>query len=132
MDTEDDQNEEDIKVLKVVLLGEAGVGKTCLIDRFICDSFNKNSLSTTNASYAEKVVKFEECHNQSLKYEIWDTAGQELYKGLTKIFYKDAGAALLVYDITRKRSFDEIKNFWYSELKEYGPKDIGMLISFNP
>jgi Ras-related protein Rab-11A len=60
--------------------------------------------------------------------KIWDTAGQEKYKALAKIFYKDAGVALLVYDITRKESFDEIKNYWIGQIKDHAPKNIGIVI----
>lgn len=119
---------EPTKNLKIVLIGESGVGKTCLLGRFLSNTFTENSLSSTNASYAGKIVKFDEYEGKSLKYEIWDTAGQELYKGLTKIFYKNAGAAILVYDITRKKSFEEISDYWYNQLKECGPKNISRLI----
>ena len=113
------------KTCKVVLLGESGVGKTCIIARFINNTFEDNIMSTTGASYAGKTMTFDEFQGKSIKFEIWDTAGQEKYRSLTKIFYKDAGVAILVYDITRKESFDEIKNYWYNQIKEYAPKNIG-------
>ena len=65
------------------------------------------------------------CHSTG---KIWDTAGQEKYRSLTKIFYKDAGVAILVYDITRKESFDEIQNYWYNQIKDHAPKNISKLI----
>ena len=108
---------------KIVLLGESGVGKTCIISRYINKVFEGNTISTNGASYAAKTLHFDD-YDKSLKVEIWDTAGQEQYRSLTKIFYKDATAAILVYDITRKKSFDEIKNYWYKQLLECAPSDI--------
>ena len=109
---------------KVVLLGESGVGKTCIIARFINNTFEENLISTTGASYAGKTMTFDEYGGKSIKFEIWDTAGQEKYRSLTKIFYKDAGAAILVYDITRKESYEEIKKYWINQIKDFAPKNI--------
>ena len=115
---------------KIVLLGDSGVGKTCLISRFISGQFDANVNSTNGASYASKKVEFPEL-GKSLVLDIWDTAGQEKYKSLTKFFYKDAAMVVLVYDITRRESFDNLKNFWYKEIKEYGEKDIVLGIAGN-
>ena len=110
--------------VKAVLLGETGVGKTCIISRFINNTFDKDNLSTTGASYAGKSMIFDEFGGKCIKYEIWDTAGQERYRALTKIFYKDAAVAILVYDITLRKSFEEVKKYWYKQLTECAPKDI--------
>ena len=120
----DDEDDEGAQTCKVVLLGESGVGKTCIIARFINNTFEDNLISTTGASYAGKTMTFDEFGGKSIKFEIWDTAGQEKYRSLTKIFYKDAGAAILVYDITRKESFDELQKYWLNQIKDYAPKDI--------
>ncbi len=120
----DDEDDEGAQTCKVVLLGESGVGKTCIIARFINNTFEDNLISTTGASYAGKTMTFDEYGGKSIKFEIWDTAGQEKYRSLTKIFYKDAGAAILVYDITRKESFDELQKYWLNQIKDYAPKDI--------
>ena len=124
----DDDDDEGAQTCKVVLLGESGVGKTCIIARFINNTFEENLISTTGASYAGKTMTFDDFGGKSIKFEIWDTAGQEKYRSLTKIFYKDAGAAILVYDITRQDSFDEIKKYWLQQIKEFAPKDISKLI----
>jgi small GTP-binding protein len=121
-------DDESAKTCKVVLLGESGVGKTCIIARFINNTFEDNIMSTTGASYAGKTMTFDEFGGKSIKFEIWDTAGQEKYRALTKIFYKDAGVAILVYDITRKESFEEIQKYWYHQIKEYAPKNISKII----
>ena len=119
-----DDDDEGIQSCKVVLLGESGVGKTSIISRFINNTFEENLVTTTGASYAGKTMTFDEYNGKTIKFEIWDTAGQEKYRSLTKIFYKDAAVAILVYDITRKDSFNEIKNYWYNQLKDFAPKNI--------
>ena len=106
-------------VCKVVLVGESGVGKTSIINRYVENYFNPNSESTTGASFASKIVTFDK-FQKSIKFEIWDTAGQEKYRALTKIFFKNAAIAILVYDITIPDSFYELKNFWYDQVKTYG------------
>ena len=121
---EDEDEYENAQSCKVVLLGESGVGKTSIISRFINNVFGENIISTTGASYAGKTMTFDEFEGKAIKFEIWDTAGQEQYRSLTKIFYKDAPAAILVYDITRKDSFLELKNYWYDQVKETAPKNI--------
>ena len=110
-ETDDDEDDE-IIAIKVILLGETGVGKTNL----------KNAV--TGASYAGKTMTFDEYDGKSIRFEIWDTAGQEKYRSLTKIFYKDAGAAILVYDITRKESYEEIQKYWFNQIKDHAPKNI--------
>ena len=120
MGDEDDE----AQTCKVVLLGESGVGKTCIIARFINNTFEENLISTTGASYAGKTMTFDEYDGKSIRFEIWDTAGQEKYRSLTKIFYKDATAAILVYDITRKESYEEIQKYWYNQIKDHAPKNI--------
>lgn len=128
---------------KVVLLGEAGkirsqeihvlligVGKTSIISRYINNTFSTNSMSTTGASFAAKTMYFEN-YDKYLKFEIWDTAGQEKYRSLTKIFYKDASVAVLTYDITRKESFEEIRKYWVNQLKENAPKKLSNNLVFS-
>ena len=122
-----DNEGEDAKTCKVVLLGESGVGKTCIISRFINDTFDDGSVTTTGASYVSKNMLFND-YNQVLNFEIWDTAGQEKYRSLTSIFYKDASIAILVYDITNGDSFEEIQKYWYEQIKESAPKDIGKFL----
>jgi len=115
---------------KVVLLGESGVGKTCIISRYINGTYDEKSESTNGASYASKTISYENI-GKSLQFDIWDTAGQERYRALTKFFYKDAAIAILVYDITRKESFDEMKNYWYNQLKNFSGKNIIIGIAGN-
>ena len=115
---------------KVVLIGESGVGKTCIISRYISGTFDSNVTSTNGASYCSKNVKYENL-GKNLLLDIWDTAGQEKYKSLTKFFYKDAAVAILVYDITRRESFDSIRDYWYGQVQENGSKNIVLGIAGN-
>ena len=108
---------------KVVLIGEAGVGKTSIISRYKTNSFNPVQASTPGANFTTKTV-FLEDENQSIKYEIWDTAGQEKYRSLAKVFYKNASVCILVYEITRKSSFEELKKYWINEVTSNASKNI--------
>lgn len=116
--------------VKIVLIGESGVGKTCIVSRFVNDQFEDNPSSTNGASYAAKTIRFEE-HNTSLQMQLWDTAGQERFRSIARMFYKDATAAILVYDITRKPSYDEMTKYWYKELRDNAPDDIVIGIAAN-
>ena len=108
---------------KVVLIGESGVGKTSIISRYLNNDFQSKLMPTPGASFVTKNVLMEE-ENKSILFEIWDTAGQEKYRSLAKIFYKNASVCVLVYDITRKSSFEEIKNYWIKEINNNAPKEI--------
>ena len=108
---------------KVVLIGESGVGKTSIISRYINNTFKSQLMSTPGANFVTKNVIMAD-DNQSIKFEIWDTAGQERYRALAKVFYKNAAVCVLVYDITRKTSFNELKNYWYKEIKENAQSNV--------
>ena len=125
-----DNNGPKVPGCKVVLVGESGVGKTCIISRFISGAFDSNVSSTNGASYASKNVQYDKL-GKSLLLDVWDTAGQEKYRALTKFFYKDAKVAILVYDIKRMDTFNSVKNFWYEQVKENGPKNIVIGIAGN-
>ena len=103
--------------IKVVLLGESGVGKTSIISQFTTNKFNPRCPTSVSAQFISKTVDFPEL-GQSIKFDIWDTIGQEKYRSLAKIFYKDAKVIILVYDITTEFSFNGLKEFWYNETKD--------------
>jgi Ras-related protein Rab-22 len=115
---------------KVVLIGETGVGKTAIISRFIRDSFLEGQEPSTMASYISKDILIEQ-FNIHLKLDIWDTAGQEKYRSLTKFFYKDAAIAILVYDVTNKSSFTELSEYWTHQLMECGSENLIIGIAGN-
>ena len=92
--------------------------------------FLEDQPSTTGATFSTKTMNFDR-YNKSVCFEIWDTAGQEKYRALTKMFYKDASAAILVYDITRAESFTQLKEYWANQVKENAPKKIVLAIAAN-
>lgn len=113
---------------KIVLVGESGVGKTSIISQYIENEFTDKLLSTTGATFSTKTLTV---GTKALAMEIWDTIGQEKYRSLTRMFYKEAVAAVLVYDITRKDSFDEIKNYWLEEVRNNAPENCILIICGN-
>ena len=112
---------------KVVVVGDSSVGKTNLIKRFINDTFNKDSKATVGVEFLSKTYLI---NQEVFKIEIWDTAGQERYKAITTTYYKGAKGALIVYDITRKETFDSVDR-WISELNNSGDKNMTMLLIGN-
>jgi small GTP-binding protein len=115
---------------KVVLIGESGVGKTSIISRYITNTFSSILMSTTGASFATKSMYLEK-EDKTVKFEIWDTAGQEKYRALARVFYKNASVCILVYDITRKTSLEEIKKYWYNEIKQNASENIILALAGN-
>ena len=110
---------------KIALVGENDVGKTNIISAFVYP-FQE---SKSGGSFSIKYVVYD--GGKILKLEIWDTAGQKRYRALTKMFYKDANAIILVYDITRKKSFEEIQTYWFGLIKQDCKKDIILAIAAN-
>ena len=106
-------------VIKVTLLGNSGVGKSSIILRYSTDRFEIDSLTTKGAEYSQTKV---EINGKTYKLDIWDTAGQEQYRSLGKHFYTNAYIVILVYDISKKDSFEDLKNIWYNDLIRYGEK----------
>ena len=109
--------ESSVEPVKVVLLGESGVGKNSIISQFTSNNFENNNIKSLSAQYVSKIVEYEN-FEKSIKFDIWDTAGQEKYRSLAKIFYKDAKVIILVYDITNLKSFIGIKSYWYIMVKQ--------------
>ena len=126
---DDDDDEDEYIPCKIVLLGEAGVGKTSIITRYISGSFSQIVMTSTGSSFVAKKIELED--KKIVKLQIWDTAGQEKYRSLAKIFYQSAAVAVLVYDITLKKSFEQIKEYWVKEIKENAPEDIIIAIAAN-
>ena len=124
-------SEEEEKSVKVVLLGEAGVGKTCIISRFVNNMYEDKTMSNISAAYATKTMKFDAFGGKEIKYELWDTAGQEKFRAVTRFLYKDAQVVILVYDITVKESFNEIKDYWYNQVKENCPTNTIICLAGN-
>jgi small GTP-binding protein len=104
-----------IDSIKVVLLGEAGVGKTSIIHQFTYHKFDPDCISSISAQFISKTIEYK--GYGAIKYDIWDTAGQERYRSMAKIFYKDAKVIIFVYDITSESTFDGMKDYWYEQTK---------------
>ena len=119
-----------VEQVKVVLLGESGVGKTSIIAQFTSGKFDPDCVTSLSAQFISKTVEYENL-NKTIKFDIWDTAGQEKYRALAKIFYKDAKVIILVYDITDQRSFDEVKSYWYEMVKNNADRDAMIAIVAN-
>ncbi len=104
--------------VKVIIVGNGQVGKTCLICQFLDSNFQLEYQMTTAP---DKSIKTVQVLNKEITFEIWDTAGQESYAAANKIFMKKADIALIVYDITEKKSFENLKN-WYNRVVEINDK----------
>ena len=109
MDSQDDNE------LKVILLGEAGVGKTNLINISTGGQFNENEQSSSNSTFSMKKLTVK---GKSYAIKLWDTIGQEKLRHLTKLFYNDSKIVIFVYDITVKETFEQIKNYWIKDVEE--------------
>ena len=105
--------------VKVVLLGESGVGKSSIIKQYVTHTFDPDIDSSISSKYISKIVNVTD-EQKKLKFNLWDTAGQEKYRSLAKIFYKDARIIILVYSINNAKSYEEMKKYWYQEVKTNG------------
>ena len=109
---------EDIKTkiieAKIVLLGDVSVGKTSIASRYCKNSFNEHHINTIGGAYQQQRVVLN--NGAMVKLHIWDTSGQERFRAMTNLYYKDAQVAILTYDITNEQSFTSIQ-FWINELK---------------
>ena len=114
-------------IFKIVLIGDSSVGKTNMLSRYISNEYDPNSQSTIGVELSTKNYKFD---NDEVKVQLWDTAGQEKYRSITSSYYKGAQGCLLVYDITRKETFDNIDK-WHSELKSAADNDINAILVGN-
>ena len=101
-------------LFKLLIIGESGVGKTCLLLRYTDDSFTANHLTTIGIDFKIKIVPLP--NNKLVKLQIWDTAGQERFRTITKTYYKGAHGIILTYDVTDQNSFKNIRN-WIKQIE---------------
>ncbi|XAR49528.1 hypothetical protein NMG60_11032763 [Bertholletia excelsa] len=112
-------------LFKLVLIGDSGVGKSNLLSRFTRNEFNLESKSTIGVEFATKTLGID---GKVIKAQIWDTAGQERYRAITSAYYRGAVGALLVYDVTRRPTFENVGR-WLKELRDHtDPNIVVMLI----
>ena len=106
-------------ILKILLIGDSGVGKSSIVLRLIDNIYNESYISTIGVDFKIKNMIFD---NRDIKVQIWDTAGQERFKTITNSYYRGAHGIFIVYDITSKKSFNNIKE-WLKELYSFRNKD---------
>lgn len=121
-----DQDKEEYK-FKVVVVGDSGAGKTNLIKRFVHNSFSSDTKATIGIEFQSLNVIIK---GEVYKIEIWDTAGQERYRSITSSYYKGAKGAIIIYDVTRKATFENVDK-WRNEIREKGSKDLCLMMIGN-
>ena len=114
-------------LFKLILIGDSSVGKSNILLKYLKNEFDQNSRATVGVEFGTKNLMI---NNKKIKIQIWDTAGQERYRSITSAYYKGAKGALIVYDITRKNTFDNIDK-WIADLKLNGDKNICIVILGN-
>ena len=114
-DYDDKDNIIDINPVKIVLLGESGVGKTNIIRRYGGDTFDEKLEPTSKVYFCSRAFSI---NKKLISFYLWDTPGKEKLTRYIKFFLNEADALLLVYDITNKKSFNELKNYWIKEIKK--------------
>lgn len=112
---------------KLVLLGDSAVGKSCLVVRFVRDEFFEFQEPTIGAAFLTQTVTLDD---STVKFEIWDTAGQERYRSLAPMYYRGAAAAIVVFDITKKDTFNGAKS-WVKELQRRGDPNVVIALAGN-
>ncbi|GAA0155701.1 small GTPase [Lithospermum erythrorhizon] len=114
-------------LFKVVLIGDSGVGKSNLLSRFTKNEFSNESKSTIGVEFATRTISVDDKY---VKAQIWDTAGQERYRAITSAYYRGAVGALLVYDVTRHITFENVAR-WLKELKDHTDQNIVIMLVGN-
>ncbi|KAJ6983411.1 ras-related protein RABF1 isoform X1 [Populus alba] len=114
--------------VKLVLLGDSGVGKSCIVLRFVRGQFDPTSKVTIGASFLSQTIALQD--STTIKFDIWDTAGQERYAALAPLYYRGAAVAVIVYDITSPETFNKAQ-YWVKELQKHGSPDIVMALVGN-
>ncbi|KAM3256103.1 hypothetical protein ACQJBY_048940 [Aegilops geniculata] len=114
-------------VFKVVLIGDSAVGKSQLLARFARNEFSLDSKATIGVEFQTKTLQID---NRTVKAQIWDTAGQERYRAVTSAYYRGAVGAMLVYDMTKRQSFDHMAR-WLEELRSHADKNIVIMLIGN-
>ncbi|XP_020597495.1 ras-related protein RABA2a [Phalaenopsis equestris] len=114
-------------LFKIVLIGDSGVGKSNLLSRFTRNEFSLESKSTIGVEFATRTLQVE---GRIIKAQIWDTAGQERYRAITSAYYRGALGAILVYDVTKPTTFENISR-WLKELRDHADSNIVILLIGN-
>jgi small GTP-binding protein len=113
---------------KILTIGESGVGKTCILRRFVENKFLKNHLATIGIDFKTKTLTI---NDQEIKLKIWDTAGQERFRNITTQYYKGADGIVLVYDVTDDASYEKIRDWMDQILSNTQRDEIGLVLLGN-
>ncbi|XP_074517145.1 ras-related protein Rab-15-like [Sebastes fasciatus] len=111
-------------LFRLLMLGDSGVGKTCMLRRFTESDFDPSHISTIGVDFKMKTL---EVDGVKVRVQIWDTAGQERYQTITKQYYRRAQGIVFVYDITNQSSFQHLAK-WASDVDEYAPEKVQMIM----
>ena len=114
-------------LFKLLLIGDSGTGKSCLIMRFADDSFNASFIATIGVDFKIKTINVD---GSKIKMQIWDTAGQERFRTIVSSYYRGAHGIIVVYDVTDRQSFTKIQH-WLKEIENYGTDRVRKLIVGN-
>eukprot|EP01015_Nassula_variabilis_P021889 TRINITY_DN3955_c0_g1_i1.p2 TRINITY_DN3955_c0_g1~~TRINITY_DN3955_c0_g1_i1.p2 ORF type:complete len:226 (-),score=35.77 TRINITY_DN3955_c0_g1_i1:41-679(-) len=114
-------------LLKLLLIGNSGVGKSCMLMRYSENNFTSNFFNTIGVDFKIKSVNVE---NKNVKMQIWDTAGQDRFRTITCSYYRGAHGIIVVYDITDRDSFENVK-YWMSEIDKYAQESVNRLLVGN-
>eukprot|EP00002_Diphylleia_rotans_P009588 TRINITY_DN19974_c0_g1_i1.p1 TRINITY_DN19974_c0_g1~~TRINITY_DN19974_c0_g1_i1.p1 ORF type:complete len:204 (-),score=48.34 TRINITY_DN19974_c0_g1_i1:199-810(-) len=114
-------------LFKLLLIGDTGVGKSCILVRFADEKFNETYVSTIGVDFKIRTVEIE---GKTIKLQIWDTAGQERFRTITTSYYRGAHGIILVYDITESTTFDGLRQ-WLKEIESYASETVERLIVGN-
>jgi len=114
-------------LIKLLLIGDSGVGKSCLLLRFSDDSFTPSFITTIGIDFKIRTIELD---GKRIKLQIWDTAGQERFRTITTAYYRGAMGILLVYDVTDERSFNNIRN-WFSNIEQHASEGVNKILIGN-
>ncbi|VDM34342.1 unnamed protein product [Hydatigera taeniaeformis] len=114
-------------LFKLMLIGDSGVGKTCILFRFVDDSFSSSFISTIGIDFKIKTVEID---GKRIKLQIWDTAGQERFQTITASYYRGAMGIMLVYSVTCRKSFENISK-WMSNITNLASEEVEKIIVAN-
>jgi len=121
-------------LIKLLLIGDSGVGKSCLLLRYSDDSFTQSFITTIGIDFKIKTLKLWENKSlnaeKRLKLQIWDTAGQERFRTITTAYYRGAMGILLVYDVTDRTSFSNVKN-WIRQIEQHASENVDLILVAN-
>ena len=113
----------------MVIVGDIAVGKTSLASRFVEDKFPKNHIASVGVAYFTKTLVVDE--HLTVKFDIWDTAGQERYRSINTLYYRGAAAAVIVFDLTQRSTFDAMKTQWLDSIRSCADSNIILVIAGN-